>query len=204
MALHERRPGAGDVGPSEKCRSAGNGEHISDNESPTKTQEHCRHCGGELPQRRKLKLFCCYACRGQFKALAAVGEPTGLVGSKNTRQRRALQCLKQRSIGRFAFTPINTITWRIDAPKKLGAAWVIDIGSPVGVSPTWLARCRNMMHGPHAFKEAKAVAVAMAKGEARGDVLLDPIRLLNYLQAGLIGGTDGDVRKPARDEGGAG
>src|SRR5262245_51642104 len=84
------------------------------NPEPERDQapEQCRQCGAEWPQRRRLKLFCCYACREQFKALSAVGEPSGLVGSKHLKQIRALRRVKRLSVGRFAFSPVNAVTWR--------------------------------------------------------------------------------------------
>jgi hypothetical protein len=180
----------------ERGEASGNVVHADERSrnkpSPHQDQARCRQCGAELPQRRKLKQFCSYACRGRFRALAATMHQTGLVGSKNAKQIKALQRLKRLSVGRFAFSPINQVTWHIDAPNKLGVAWVIDVGSTAGVSSVWFARCRNMMHGPHPFSEAKAAALAMAKSEERGDVVLDPIGLLNRLQAELIELNRGD------------
>jgi hypothetical protein len=57
-------------------------------------------------------------------------------------------------------------------------AWVINIGPN-----SWLARCGNQACGPSTFPQAKADALAMARG-AVGDYLIeDPIRHLNELQS---------------------
>jgi hypothetical protein len=60
-------------------------------------------------------------------------------------------------------------------------AWVIKIGSDA-----WLARCGDEASGPSSFNEAKANALAMAKG-ACGDYFVEnPIDHLNGLQARLL------------------
>ena len=69
-------------------------------------------CGNPLLPGRRLKRFCSYACRGQFKALEATGHRTGLKCSRNTKRNKALQSLKRRSVGAVTFTKINSITYR--------------------------------------------------------------------------------------------
>jgi hypothetical protein len=60
-------------------------------------------------------------------------------------------------------------------------AWVINVAPG-----QWLARCRNGACGPSSFNEAKANALAMARG-APGDYCIeDPIDHLNGLQARLL------------------
>ena len=60
-------------------------------------------------------------------------------------------------------------------------AWVINIASG-----QWLARCRDEASGLSSFNEAKANALAMARG-ARGDYFIaNPIDHLNGLQARLL------------------
>jgi hypothetical protein len=59
-------------------------------------------------------------------------------------------------------------------------AWVINIAPG-----QWLARCRDEASGPSSFNEAKADALAMARG-APGDYFIEnPIDHLNGLQARL-------------------
>ena len=60
-------------------------------------------------------------------------------------------------------------------------AWVINIAPG-----QWLARCRDEVCGPSSFHEAKANALAMARG-ACGDYFIEnPIDHLNELQARLL------------------
>ena len=59
-------------------------------------------CGNPLFPGRRLKSFCSYACRGQFKVLEAIGHRTGLKGSKNTKQNKVLQTLKRQSVAGFS------------------------------------------------------------------------------------------------------
>ena len=60
-------------------------------------------------------------------------------------------------------------------------AWVINIAPG-----QWLARCRDEASGPSSFNEAKANALAMARG-AYGDYFIEnPIDHLNGLQARLL------------------
>ena len=60
-------------------------------------------------------------------------------------------------------------------------AWVINIAPG-----QWLARCRDEASGPSSFNEAKANALAMARG-ACGDYFIEnPIDHLNGLQARLL------------------
>ena len=60
-------------------------------------------------------------------------------------------------------------------------AWVINVAPG-----QWLARCRDEISGPSAFNEAKANALAMARG-ACGDYFIEnPIDHLNGLQARLL------------------
>jgi hypothetical protein len=55
----------------------------------------CAKCGKALTTSRRLKSFCSYACRGQYKAQEATGYRSGLVRSKNTKQNRTLRSLKK-------------------------------------------------------------------------------------------------------------
>jgi hypothetical protein len=67
------------------------------------------------------------------------------------------------------------------------------IASVISVAPgRWLARCRDEASGPSPFNEAKANALAMAKG-APGDYSIEnPIDHLNGLQARLLD-SDGEA-----------
>jgi hypothetical protein len=60
-------------------------------------------------------------------------------------------------------------------------AWIIKLKSDA-----WLARCGDQVCGPSCFNEAKANALAMAKG-AHGDYFVrNPVSHLNGLQARLL------------------
>ena len=60
-------------------------------------------------------------------------------------------------------------------------AWVSNV-APV----RWLARCRDEVSGPSSFNEAKANALAMARGACGDYFIEDPINHLNGLQARLL------------------
>ena len=94
--------------------------------------ENCRHCEKALPERRQLIDFCSYSCRGQHtvKALEAPTHQTGLSGAKNARKHRELRSLKRRSGGRSTFEQINAVTYRMDAPRKVAAGWLMEVGRP--------------------------------------------------------------------------
>ena len=122
------------------------------------TSENCRQCGASLPARRRLKAFCNYACRGQHKALEAISGPSGLVGSKNVKQNRALRSLKRQSIGQFTFARLNSCTVRIDAANKRGVGWLIDVASS-----RWVARVGNRASKPLTLEAAKNAAAALLR-----------------------------------------
>jgi hypothetical protein len=63
-------------------------------------------------------------------------------------------------------------------PRAL--AWVINVGP---ASSAWLARCGAQATGPCSFNEAKAAAMAMAKGATGDYTIMNPIRFLNALAA---------------------
>jgi hypothetical protein len=129
---------------------------------------HCLNCGAELPARRQLKTFCNYACREQFQAAKAIGVPSGLRGSKNTKQLKALRSLKRRSIAGFAFTRINEVTYRVDTRAKLSAGWIMDTGWPGNLGGRWVARVGKRTSWPLPLDEAKRAAIAMLKDPNEG------------------------------------
>jgi hypothetical protein len=119
-------------------------------------------CGNPLLPGRRLKSFCSYACRGQFKALEATGHRTGLKCSKNTKQNKALQTLKRQSVAGFSFAKINSCTYRLDRPNKLGAGWLMEAW-PGDAQQRWVARVGNRTSEPLTLAEAKRTAVAMLR-----------------------------------------
>ena len=120
-------------------------------------------CGNLLLPGRKLENVCSYACQGQLKVLEATSGPSGLIGAKNTRQNKALQSLKRQSVGRFSFARINSCTYRLDRPGKLGAGCLMEVGRPGGARQQWIARVGNRASEPLALAEAKRAAVAMLR-----------------------------------------
>src|SRR5262245_47939990 len=83
--------------------------------------------------------------------------------------------------GKLEFEQINEVTWKLTNGEMTNVsachgfwggyrtskaiAWVIDVGVS---KPAWLARFKDQCCGPLPLKEAKAAALAMAKG-ASGD-----------------------------------
>ena len=124
-------------------------------------------CGKALPAARRLKTFCSYACRGQLEAQKATADRSGLVGSKNTKQNRALQSLKRQSIGGVAFAKINSVTIRVDRLRKKGAGWLMEVAW-TGVRQRWIARVGNRGSEPLALDAAKQAAIAFLR--KRGSV----------------------------------
>jgi hypothetical protein len=123
----------------------------------------CARCGHELPAKRKLKTFCSYACRGQLRALKATERPSGLRGSKNTLQNKALQSLKRQSRVGFSFTKINSCTYRLDTPNKRGVGWLKEVAWSGGSRQRWIARIGDRGTDPLPLEEAKLAAVTMMR-----------------------------------------
>jgi hypothetical protein len=120
-------------------------------------------CGNPLLPGRRLKSFCSYACRGQFKALEATGHRTGLRCSKNNKQNKALRSLKRKSVRAFTFSKTNSCTYRLDRTNKLGAGWLMEVAWPGGARQRWIARVGDRASDPLTLDEAKRVAVAMLR-----------------------------------------
>ena len=120
-------------------------------------------CGNPLLPGRKLKNFCTYACQGQLNALKATSGASGLIGSKNTKQNKALQSLKRQSVGRFSFARLNSCTYRLDRPGKLGAGWLMEVGWPGRARQQCIARVGLRASEPLALVESKRAAVAMLR-----------------------------------------
>jgi hypothetical protein len=101
--------------------------------------------------------------------------------------------------GKLTFEHVNEITWKLsnggmtNVPASHGQwpgyrtskaiAWVIDVGVN---KPAWLARHKDQCCGPLPLKEAKSVALAMAKGATSDYRVTRPIAHLNGLAARLL------------------
>jgi hypothetical protein len=139
-----------------------------------------RHgCGNPLLPGRRLKSYCSYACRGQFRALEATGHRTGLKWSKNAKQNKALRSLKRQSVAGFSFAQINSCTYRLDRPNKFGAGWLMEV-SPKSSQQRWVARFGSRASEPMTLDEAKRAAVAMLR-ERRKDEPREWIAELNRI-----------------------
>jgi hypothetical protein len=145
----------------------------------------CKQCGALLPAKRKLKDFCNYACRGQFRALEATGHRTGLKCSKNTKKNKALQTLKRQSVRGFSFARINSGTYRMDRPGKLGAGWLMEVSWFGGARQPWVARVGNRASEPLPLDEAKRAAVAMLRERVKAEPR-DWIAELNKIAAAEV------------------
>ena len=104
-----------------------------------------------------------------LRRLKLSGHRTGLSGSKNTKQNKALQSLKRQSVGVPSFAKINSCTYRLDRPEQIGAGWLMDVGT------AWGGRRADGLHESEIgqvnrchLAEAKWAAVAMLseRGEA--------------------------------------
>ena len=97
---------------------------------------------------------------------------------------------------RFSFEKVNEVTWKLtngemtNVPACHGfwggyrtskaIAWVIQ------VEGKWLARCKDQTSNPMPLNEAKAAAMAMAKGADGDYVVTNPIAHINGLTAILL------------------
>ena len=142
-------------------------------------------CGNPLLPGRRLKSFCSYACRGRFKALEAVGHRTGLKCRKNIKQNKALQTLKRQSVAGFSFVQINSCTYRLDRPNKLGAGWLMELARPGGGRQRWVARVGSRASELMTLDEAKRAAVAMLRERTKCE-LCDWIAELNRTAAAEV------------------
>jgi hypothetical protein len=101
--------------------------------------------------------------------------------------------------GKLEFEQINEVTWKLtngemtNIPACHGfwggyrtnkaVAWVFDVGVS---KPAWIARCKEQCCGPIPLKDAKAAALAMAKGAAGDYRTIRPTEHLNGLAARLL------------------
>ena len=140
----------------------------------------CKQCGAVLPASRRLKFFCSYACRAAHEMAASLPEPTGLIGSKNTKRNKALQTYKRLARDGHAFAAVNAVTYRIDARNKRGAGWLMQVGS------RWIARVRNRASRPLPLEAAKRAGLEMVRNRSKGEPVTDPIGALNLAAAAEI------------------
>jgi hypothetical protein len=107
-------------------------------------------------------------------------EPENLSQKTNLHFERVNEVAFKLPNGEITNVPASHGQWGGYRTMK-AVGWVINIAPG-----QWLARCRDETTGPSSFNEAKANALAMARG-ARGDYFIeDPIDHLNGLQARLL------------------
>ena len=107
-------------------------------------------------------------------------EPENPSQKTNLRFERVNEVTFKLTDGELTNVPASHGQWGGYRATK-AVAWVIKIGSDA-----WLARCGDEAAGPSSFNEAKANALAMAKG-ACGDYFVEnPIDHLNGLRARLL------------------
>jgi hypothetical protein len=151
--------------------------------------EYCLTCERTLPERRKLIDFCSYSCRGQHavNTLTGPSQRTGLSGSKNLKQKRALRNLKRASRGEPTFTEINSVTYRIGKPHKTDAVgWLMEVNWPgESAAKRWVACVGNHRSKPLPLEEAKRAAKEFLglKGKPR-EFIASPIDILGGSKRG--------------------
>ena len=111
---------------------------------------------------------------------AVLPEPTGLIGSENTKRNRALQTYKRLARDGHAFVAVNAVTYRIDARTKRGAGWLMQVES------RWVARVRNRASKPLPLEAAKRAGLEMLRNRNKGEPVADPIGALNLAAAAEI------------------
>ena len=170
--------------------------------------KRCEHCGEPVPEakRGRPQRFCSDAHRQAHRKIAAtphkgkryrLGRVTPKVASQDF---DSLSEFKPENLSlktKLQFERVNEITFKLtdgevtNVPASHGkwgghrttkaVAWVINIGPS-----QWLARCRDEVSGPSSFNEAKANALAMARGSCGDYFIENPIDHLNGLQARLL------------------
>ena len=113
--------------------------------------------------------------------------PENLSQKTNLRFERVNKVTFKLTDGEFTNVPASHGQWGGYRVTKA-------VASVINIAPgRWLARCREEVSGPSSFNEAKANALAMARG-ARGDYFIaNPIEHLNGLRARLLD-RDGEVK----------
>jgi hypothetical protein len=107
-------------------------------------------------------------------------EPENLSQKSNLRFERVNEVTFKLTDGEITNVSASYGKWGGYRTTK-AVAWVINIAPG-----QWLARCRDEASGPSSFNEAKANALALARG-AYGDYLVEnPVTHLNELQALLL------------------
>ena len=171
--------------------------------------KRCEHCKVPVPEskRGRPQRFCSDRCRQAHRKIKSTAEDglryrTGRPKPKAAWQDSELsrefepESLSQKT--HLRFQRVNEVTFKLtdgestNVPASHGQ-WggyrvTKAVALVINIAPgRWLARCRDEVSGPSSFNEAKANALAMARG-ACGDYFIEsPINHLNELQARLLG-----------------
>jgi hypothetical protein len=167
--------------------------------------KRCEHCNSPVREtkRGRPQRFCKDKCRQAHRKIASTPENglryrTGRVRPKSASQDSDLisefEPEKASQKTKLWFERVNEVTVKLtdgestNVPASHGqwggyrttkaVAWVINIAPG-----QWLARCRDEASGPSSFNEAKANALAMARGTHGDYFVANPIGHLNGLQA---------------------
>lgn len=169
----------------------------------------CEYCGESLPNkgRGRPQRFCCDRCRQAHRKIGAapengLGYRTGRVKAKwaseaiettsefkpeslslktsPLRCERINDCTFKVTNGELTNVPASHGQWG-GYRTTLVLAWVMNIAPNA-----WFARCGEQGCGPSSFNEAKAKAVALAKGADGDYFVLNSIAHLNGLCARLL------------------
>ena len=170
----------------------------------------CEFCGKPLLNRSRgrRRRFCSDACRQSHRKVAATPENglryrTGRVKPKSASQGvdvtpefrpenpslRTDLPLKCEKVNEVTFKITNGELTNVRASHgqwggyrtTKALAWILKLGPDA-----WVARCGDRICNPKSFNEAKAQALATARGENGDYVVQDPIRELNELQARIL------------------
>jgi len=107
-------------------------------------------------------------------------EPENLSQKTKLRFERVNEVSFKLTDGELTNVPASHGQWGGYRTTK-AVAWVINIAPG-----QWLTRCRGEASGPSSFNEAKANALAMARGGCGDYFIANPISHLNGLQARLL------------------
>jgi hypothetical protein len=170
--------------------------------------KRCEHCKEPVPEtnRGRPQRFCSDRCRQAHRKINATAEgvlryrtgrlkpkgasqdaelsgefePENLSPKTNLRFERVNEVAFKLTNGELTNVPASHGQWGGYRTTK-AVAWVINIAPG-----QWLARCRDEASGPSSFSEAKANALAMARGTCGDYFVENPIDHLNGLQARLL------------------
>ena len=170
--------------------------------------KRCERCNEPLPEtkRGRPQRYCSDRCRQAHRKTAlrtgndlryrtGRGKPKTAPQGADFLEKFEPENLSQKT--KLHFERVNEVTFKLtdgevtNVPASHGQ-WAgyrttKAVALVINIAPgQWLARCRDEACGPSSFNEAKANALAMAKG-ACGDYFIEnPIDHLNGLQARLL------------------